>query len=79
MDETAVRGYLSGLLIGAEILSGAEIANFIRREKPPWMHLILTGREAPSEVVEVADTVTEMRKIKHAFDSGIKAEQGVEF
>ncbi len=60
-------------------LSGTEIADFIRREKPPWMHLILTGREAPPEVIEVADTVTEMRKLKHAFEAGIHAEQGIEF
>ena len=60
-------------------ISGKEIADFIRREKPPWMHLILTGREAPAEIIEIADTVSEMRKIKHAFDSGINAEQGVEF
>lgn len=60
-------------------ISGAEIADFIRREKPPWMHLILTGREASPEVIEVADTVTEMRKLKHAFDADISAEQGIEF
>jgi cob(I)alamin adenosyltransferase len=60
-------------------INGAEIADFIRREKPPWLHLILTGREAPAELIEVADTVTEMRLIKHAFDAGIHAEQGVEF
>ena len=60
-------------------IGGAEIADFIRREKPPWMHLILTGRDAPPELIEAADTVTEMRKLKHAFDSGIKAEQGIEF
>lgn len=60
-------------------ISGAEIADFIRAEKPPWMHLILTGRDAPPEVIEVADTVTEMRKLKHAFDDGIVAEQGIEF
>jgi cob(I)alamin adenosyltransferase len=60
-------------------IGGDEIADFIRREKPAWMHLILTGREAPPEVIEVADTVTEMRKLKHAFEAGIKAEQGLEF
>jgi cob(I)alamin adenosyltransferase len=60
-------------------ISGTEIAEFIRREKPPWMHLILTGRKAPPELFQVADTVTEMRKLKHAFDAGISAEQGVEF
>jgi cob(I)alamin adenosyltransferase len=60
-------------------ISGSEIAEFIRRERPPWMHLILTGRNAPPEVIEIADTVTEMCKRKHAFDAGISAEQGVEF
>lgn len=60
-------------------ISGAEIAAFVREKKPAWMHLIMTGRGAPAEVIEVADTVTSMTKIKHAFDHGIKAAQGVEF
>ncbi|MDQ6950621.1 MAG: cob(I)yrinic acid a,c-diamide adenosyltransferase [Mariprofundales bacterium] len=61
-------------------ISGEEIANFIRDEKPPWMHLILTGRDAADEVISVADTVTEMRMIKHAYqEKGIKAQQGIEF
>ena len=60
-------------------LSGEEIADFIRNEKPKWLHLLLTGRDAPGDVIEVADTVTEMTKIKHAFDGGVLAAQGVEF
>ena len=60
-------------------LAGADIAEFIRTEKPKWLHLILTGRNAAAEVIEVADTVTEMKKIKHAFDGGINAVQGIEF
>ncbi|MET0091748.1 MAG: cob(I)yrinic acid a,c-diamide adenosyltransferase, partial [Candidatus Thiodiazotropha sp.] len=60
-------------------LSGEEIAQFIQRLKPAWMHLVLTGRGAPQAVIDVADTVTEMQPLKHAFDQGIKAEQGVEF
>ena len=60
-------------------LSGEEIADFIRHSKPAWMHLILTGRGASDEVISVADTVTEMRKIKHAYEQGINAEQGIEF
>ncbi|MBX2869368.1 MAG: cob(I)yrinic acid a,c-diamide adenosyltransferase [Acidiferrobacterales bacterium] len=59
--------------------TGEEIATFVKEEKPKWMHLILTGRDAPQEVIDVADTVTEMRKVKHAFDSGVLAAQGVEF
>ncbi|MET0026870.1 MAG: cob(I)yrinic acid a,c-diamide adenosyltransferase [Candidatus Thiodiazotropha sp.] len=60
-------------------LSGEEIADFIQGSKPAWMHLVLTGRGAPQAVIDVADTVTEMQPLKHAFDQGIKAEQGVEF
>jgi len=60
-------------------IPGADIAAFVRDEKPAWLHLIMTGRDAPAEVIEAADTVTEMRKIKHAFDHGITAAQGVEF
>lgn len=60
-------------------ISGAEIAAFIREEKPAWMHMILTGRNAAEEVIEVADTVTEMKKIKHAFERDIPATQGIEF
>ena len=43
------------------------------------MHIILSGRNAAPEVIAIADTVTEMKKIKHAFDKGINAEQGIEF
>ncbi|MFO7602763.1 MAG: cob(I)yrinic acid a,c-diamide adenosyltransferase [Gammaproteobacteria bacterium] len=60
-------------------ISGEEIANFLRQEKPSWLHVILTGRNAAEEVIAVANTVTEMKKIKHAFAEGIKAEQGIEF
>jgi cob(I)alamin adenosyltransferase len=60
-------------------ISGQEVADFITQEKPAWLHLILTGRNAPEELISVASTVTEMTKIKHVFDSGIKAEQGIDF
>jgi cob(I)alamin adenosyltransferase len=60
-------------------LSGQEVADFITEQKPAWLHLILTGRDAAAEVIAVADTVTEMTKIKHVFDQGIQAEQGIEF
>jgi len=64
---------------GYNWISGQEIADFITNEKPVWMHLVLTGRNAAPEVIEVAHTVTEMTKIKHAYGQGIKAAQGVEF
>ena len=60
-------------------ISGEEIAEFIQNDKPSWLHLVMTGRNAAQEVVDVAHTVTEMTPIKHAFQAGIKAEQGVEF
>ena len=65
--------------VGYGWISGAEIAEFIRAEKPSYMHLVLTGRNAAQEVIDVADTVTEMKMRKHAFGKGIKAEQGMEF
>ena len=43
------------------------------------MNVIATGREAPPELIELADTVTEMRNRKHAFDRGIKAIRGIDF
>ncbi len=64
---------------GYQWISGVEIREFIINEKPVWLHLILTGRNAAPEVIEVADTVTEMTNIKHAYAQGIKAAQGVEF
>jgi len=48
------------------------------KARPPMQHVVLTGRGAPQELIEYADTVTEMRDIKHAFRSGIQAQAGVE-
>lgn len=47
-------------------------------QRPPMQHVVVTGRGARDELIAIADTVTEMRDIKHAFRSGIKAQQGVE-
>ena len=46
--------------------------------RPPRQHVVITGRGAPDALIEAADTVTEMRVIKHAFKAGIKAQQGIE-
>ena len=64
---------------GYNWISGQEIADFVTQEKPAWVHLVMTGRNAAAEVIAIADTVTEMHLLKHAFQQGIKAEQGVEF
>lgn len=49
------------------------------REKQPNLHIIVTGRNAPEKLIEVADLVTEMKEIKHPFYAGIYAQQGIEF
>jgi cob(I)alamin adenosyltransferase len=48
-------------------------------DKPDELHLILTGRDAVQEVIDKADLVTEMREIKHPFQKGILAQQGVDY
>ena len=57
----------------------AEVVAFLRDEKPPMCHVVLTGRNAKDELIEIADLVTEMELIKHPFRSGIKGQRGVEF
>lgn len=47
--------------------------------RPRHVNVILTGRDAPAELVSVADTVSEMRKVKHAFDAGVRAAKGIDF
>lgn len=64
-----------GFLDTGALLS--EIAE-IRRAQP-HLHIIMTGRNAPPELVEAADLVTEMTEIKHPFNAGIYAQQGIEF
>jgi len=49
------------------------------RKRPAMQHVILTGRAAPDALIEIADTVTEMRPLKHAFEAGIQAQEGIEF
>ena len=51
----------------------------VLRERPETTNVILTGRDAPAELIEVADTVTEMRKIKHPFDRGVQARRGLDY
>lgn len=49
------------------------------KNRPPRVHVVVTGRDAPQELIEMADLVTEMREIKHPFKKGIKAQKGIEF
>ncbi|MCB9944169.1 MAG: cob(I)yrinic acid a,c-diamide adenosyltransferase [Geminicoccaceae bacterium] len=56
-----------------------EVVTFLREEKPEMTHVVLTGRNAREELVELADLATEMELLKHPFRAGIKAQRGVEF
>ncbi len=47
--------------------------------RPPMQHVIVTGRNASKELIEVADTVTELNSVKHAFDSGVKIQKGIDW
>jgi cob(I)alamin adenosyltransferase len=49
------------------------------RNRPPNLHVVLTGRDAPQALIDFADLVTEMREVKHPFAQGIKAQPGVDF
>ncbi|MEZ5716797.1 MAG: cob(I)yrinic acid a,c-diamide adenosyltransferase [Paracoccaceae bacterium] len=56
-----------------------EVVAFLVEEKPEMTHVVLTGRNAKDELIEIADLVTEMELVKHPFRSGVKAQIGVEF
>ncbi|WP_026369388.1 cob(I)yrinic acid a,c-diamide adenosyltransferase [Kallotenue papyrolyticum] len=61
-------------------LATDEVIAWLAAHKPPMLHLIITGRDAPPELIAFADLVTEMREIKHPFrEQGIKAQPGIEF
>ncbi|GAC1655974.1 MAG: cob(I)yrinic acid a,c-diamide adenosyltransferase [Acidobacteriaceae bacterium] len=60
------------------MLSPETVADTLR-QKPEMTHVILTGRNAHATLVELADTVTEMREVKHAYQKGILAQRGIEF
>jgi cob(I)alamin adenosyltransferase len=48
------------------------------RERPPHVHVVLTGRDAPQELIALADTVTEMALVKHHHRAGVPAQRGIE-
>jgi cob(I)alamin adenosyltransferase len=57
-----------------------EVRAWLETNKPPMLHLIITGRDAPQALIDYADLVTEMREIKHPYaNQGIKAQPGIEF
>ncbi|MTI46044.1 cob(I)alamin adenosyltransferase [Roseibium hamelinense] len=56
-----------------------EVVDFLKNEKPEDVHVVITGRNAKDELIEVADLVTDMTQVKHPFRSGVKPQEGVEF
>jgi cob(I)alamin adenosyltransferase len=51
----------------------------VLKSKPEAVHLVLTGRNAHPDIMEIADLVTEMKEIKHPYNKGVKAQKGIEF
>jgi cob(I)alamin adenosyltransferase len=51
----------------------------VLRDRPAWVEVVLTGRQAPPELVEMADLVTEMRPLKHYYQAGVPARRGIEW
>ena len=56
----------------------AEVVEVLRN-RPGFQHVVVTGRDAPAALVDLADLVTEMRKVKHPYDQGIRGQQGIEW
>ncbi len=61
-----------------DLLKADEVVNFLK-DKPEGVEIIITGRNAPAELIELADLVTEMQEIKHPFQKGIEARIGIEY
>jgi cob(I)alamin adenosyltransferase len=84
--ETAIQSGAWDLIILDEInyaitygmLDPIKVAEQLRK-KPEMVHVILTGRNAHPAIIELADTVTEMRQVKHAYEKGVLAQRGIEY
>lgn len=61
-----------GLLPAAEVIEAIRV-------RPPELHVVLTGRGAPPEIIAIADLVTEMKSIKHPYERGVPAQYGIDF
>ncbi|KQT88205.1 cob(I)yrinic acid a,c-diamide adenosyltransferase [Aurantimonas sp. Leaf443] len=66
------------IVLRYEYLDLAEVLAVLR-DKPAMKHVVVTGRNAREELIELADLVTEMEAVKHPFRSGVKAQKGIEF
>jgi cob(I)alamin adenosyltransferase len=66
------------LALTFNLLPPAEVFQVLR-QRPLGVEVVLTGRQAPPELVELADLVTEMRPVKHYYEAGVKARRGIEW
>jgi cob(I)alamin adenosyltransferase len=64
--------------ISYKMLDPAMVVEALKR-KPEQVHVILTGRNAHPTIIELADTVTEMKQVKHAYEKGVLAQRGIEY
>ena len=64
--------------ISYSMLDAKKVAEALKA-KPEMVHVILTGRNAHPTIIELADTVTEMRQVKHAYEKGVMAQRGIEY
>jgi cob(I)alamin adenosyltransferase len=64
-------------VLGNKLLGIGEVVEFLK-SKPDTMEIIITGRNAPKEIIDTADLVTEMKEIKHYFRNGVPAREGIE-
>ncbi|MDQ8729718.1 cob(I)yrinic acid a,c-diamide adenosyltransferase [Bradyrhizobium sp. LHD-71] len=67
------------IVLRYDYLPLADVVAFLRDEKPADKHVIVTGRNAHGDLIEIADLVTDMTLVKHPFRQGIKAQKGIEF
>jgi cob(I)alamin adenosyltransferase len=61
-----------------EWISAGDVVDAIRA-RPETVNVVATGRDAPAALIDLADTATEMRKVKHAYDTGVRARRGIDF
>jgi cob(I)alamin adenosyltransferase len=64
--------------ISYKMLDPEKVAEALRK-KPEMVHVILTGRNAHPTIIDLADTVTEMKQVKHAYEKGVMAQRGIEY
>ena len=67
------------IVLRYDYLDIGEVTAFLRDEKPADTHVVVTGRNAKDELIEIADLVTEMTMVKHPFRAGVKAQPGIEY